>query len=791
MKSKKTISALYRIPNTLAIWTAVLTTLLLSVMTVPAVSEIAQQFSRPEGSPPPSYIFAAENPIASMLLYPALLICGAVTALLVFSFCFSRTHVNAVMSFPLRRHDVFLVRTAMGLTALFVTVFIPLTATLSANIALCGISAAVLKAYASLLFSMLLSELLGFAAALVALSFAGSAAEASALTGLILVLPNALIYFFGYACTFFLRGYSASIISIFWGGLFTRLLHPTLTAASFVPKYRFLTPVFAPACLNGETGLIEYYAKISSTAEPAALAGGNGAVIAVWSLIAVTGILLAGHFFKKKRFENAGLSAGSKKLNLVFASFLGFVAVTLFTRELPAIFGSTVRYGSSYRAIGLIAFTVFCAAVFAAIFFTMLRKSKKRRRALLFTLGFLFACVLLPVILLFGGFGAETRVPVPSEVKSVICTVPDTDSHTVLYHYNNEDVYFSSQRDIETICALHTELCENDGDYTANISIVYELKDGTFFSRRFASSRIEDYLKFTVLFSADGYADYVDRRLNGGSLYYSRTSTAGQELKDEWDRLYSADNTYIVGTANQNYTSVDFLSGFSCTLTDGTDKFTEEQTKELQKCLINDIKNSDSGDFTASVPIGLLLFKHSELTEPSLSAKNSVYLKNLWSVYPFMTETVNYLTRHDMLKYLQEPDDVYITKAEITSISFNFAYVDHLPCGLRFSEVLKERVTDNPAYQSEQAYYANMAYEFSNQRAFLAHADSSRDITASAVPLKEDEILCITDSEALEKLKPKLLNRAICLDGSCKYVLLTFSDGYTRSFIIKAEDVPN
>lgn len=570
------------------------------------------------------YLFFAEPNMYAIAL-PVLLACaGVLISVTLFNFVTSKKTVNVYYSLGIKRENLFLAKYSAGALLITLAEVVPMTVTLIVNIAACGFSIQLLRAYFYITVTLLAVTLVAFSVTSAVFAAVGTVFETAVFSGVLLFLPTVIlfslqtlmdkfVYGNSYGETFYYAGVGG-------GGV--------LSTTSLSDKFGFLSPVFfgneSLSLFSAMDKTGKYNIRISTEA---VVSGSPDFTATVLWLVAAAAITALGVIvFKKRKAEICGFIGTNKYLNTVIVFAVAFYAYcgVLESSDLSALVS---------MLIGAAVFTV----IYIIAELIILRDTRKFKKGLVKLPVEIAVCIAVTLVFSNGFFGYSEKTPELKEVKSAAVSFGGVADE---YGYYAEDVWgntlikylgcgglvdgFESEKDIAEILDIHKKVSQNkfDGDEDYTVQFVYELKNGTVFKRSFTGVSPECYNDLLKLENTDVYK----KRLY--DIFKGEIST--DFLSDSDSQLYNMQNTI----RNDN----SYFDAFSQYLDKGVSVQLESAEREkLVNCLYSDLlkRSSDEKYYPDSTPEMYFQFSYYETVYRDESIDDKIEKFDYYDLYDF------------------------------------------------------------------------------------------------------------------------------------------------------------
>ena len=563
-------------------------------------------------------LFISGDTFISGLMYFFLLAAGMCTAFFQFGFLVNRAKLNIIMSFGLKRNQLFANRLLSSTAALLLAVFVPFTVTFFANARYIGITDYLIKTYLLYVLSFFTVLLIGFAVTVLACALCATVLESSLLGIGIISFPYVLIQFFNICFSIFLKADC----------------YVALTQK--IPVYLIVGfHVYDRELLSNRYG----ESRICKTRYN--LLPRDFLLFIAWIFICLFILLIARRLFIKRRAEICGLYKSSKTASFILSSFavISFADISmLLAREIDGfqIISANLPLCSF---ILLIIFTVIACIISVFVFST----GRRNLTVLLKRSSLLLLLYVVPICCLFGGFGFSSRIPSSADVDKIVISFPytvDVSGSAIFYVLSG----FETDSEKAIVTDIHSLLVKSESSKSNSHSILvaYNLKNKKQIFREYKGIADDILLETTKLYDCKTVKDYIYSQIADKSSWgseYSYPQLYRERLFDSSFQLRDIDWLHL------NNINVSLRPCNNFANTDITAKLTPESFEKLLDVLAEDLSNLSSKDFYTpdEPPLGAIsLFQMSGSTSLSFTYESDSSIHNLY-VYPSMKNTISYL----------------------------------------------------------------------------------------------------------------------------------------------------
>lgn len=460
------------------------------------------------------YIIFEDGAYMSKPLLMIIAAAGVLAAICTFNFITSKKMVNVYYSLGITRTKLFCGKYFSGLMMLGIATTIPMLVNFIINVAAVGYSATLMKAILYYLFKFMLTAFTSYTITSAVFAVVGTTFETAVFSVIILFIPDIFLYSIQVLMDKLLYGNPYGNSFLYANEYNYYNLNQTAVLSE---KFSFLSPVFW-----GETQMndIGYMSK-ENVNDVIPEISPNFFFALLWLAICVAVFFLAVLFFNRRKAEICGFIGTNRYLNSavsLLTAFAVFCIAVSYMDEL--IFG---------MVIGAVAFAI----VHLLLEIIVLRDLKKFVRGLYkLPIGIAFS---VAVILIFnsGFFGYSQKVPDVEEIKSVAITIGginteyglfgegDGWSYTDYRYFAESEALageFTTANDIKAVVDVHKSIADakaEDRTVTADIQLVYTLKNGDTLKRNFDSVSSNTYKKLLYLEDCNFYDEQLKTYFKG------------------------------------------------------------------------------------------------------------------------------------------------------------------------------------------------------------------------------------------------------------------------------------
>lgn len=523
------------------------------------------------------YLFFEMPQIYSVALPILVAGAGGLMGVLLFKFITSKKTVNVYYSLGIKREKLFWGNYLAGAILLSLAIIIPFTVMFFVNLSACGYSAELLNAFVYITASFLAIALTAFSVTSAVFGAVGTAFETTLFSAIVLFLPTILFYALQTLMDKFLFGNPYGNYFVF-----SNDSSYSVNAEALTDTFSFLNPVFFNSKSLALYSVMDDEGKRNIRLETENLIEGapDFLIPALWLLAAAVIAFLSVRIFQKRKAEICGFIGMNKYLNTISvftASFFAFCfAINLFP------FNAVTN--------ALISSVIF-AVLYIGLELLVLRDVKKFKNGIWKLPCELALCGIAVIVFATGLFGYSQRLPEAQSIKEAAITFGGVNEE---FGYSSEESYyfpsgvsyatnglivggFTSEKDIQAVLEAHKAIADA-GEYEngADIKIIYTLKNGKTFKRRYDNVSPECYEKLLSLEKSEAYKKRLYEVYKGEIKEPDRSSSKSQI------KLYEIQNAIRNSEATAEAVSIHLNETAELNLT-------KENRDRLVNCLYNDL----------------------------------------------------------------------------------------------------------------------------------------------------------------------------------------------------------
>lgn len=593
---------------------------------------------------------------------------GILFALFSFNYMMRKKKVNVFFSLPVNRASMFKHRVLASVSIMAGTIIVPLIIDVIFNIYLFGKAAFIITMGFWILAESFVYMFTAFALMSLALALCYTMLEGTLLGLSFMGFPYIITAFCDQLNASFLDGYSRTstfdYLLMYDGGYFYR---PLFLETTIINPFMFGVPV-GSNYPNNDIFAIGYAEK--GFAYPSFK---YILPIIVWAVVSTALMFLTKKVFINRKAEKAGIFSSNKPA-IVFIS----VCISLFVSAYTALI-----FTDSFSKQVAAAFTVTMALLsFLAVSAILNKKIVLPKHSYASAAVITVFTLVFSVVLISGGFGYSSYVPESDKVEAAyISSNVIDDSYALTNSYqsysnaipeadmisNNNFGVFEGENDLKMFAETAKEITENDGGDGANtIYVIYKMKNGKNVYRCY--NNVRDDVNYSVL-----SLTHTDSYINGLKSNLLPEKYGKNTLKDKIKEYGFTTASNITDSDADSYGPAEGQLSMRYYSASKNTKI-PSNTPELREALLKDLLNTNPDQY----------FKNNEKSLCSISFTSYYELDDeiyeeeyddvsyyatyrgdfTYRVYPFMTNTVNYLKSVGALK----DEDIEISKDSIKAV---------------------------------------------------------------------------------------------------------------------------
>ena len=648
--------------------------------------------------------------------YPLFILTGILSAFIVFDINFSKKKSTTIMSFALKRSDLFTNRVTATAVWFIISLLLSQITAAVINTVYFGFSVQMISALAILFLILFAETAFGFCVGILSASLSTHKFEYFISSISISIIPFVITKFISNGANIVFNGSGYRKTNY----LFGTNLATTENKLSFLNPFSSIIRVSENNLGQEDLLKIDRFISLKKGSELVFTFADFLPIIIIFAYCLIS-VLLAYKIFKNKKFENiGGFFSDSRSIGVVIFSLTTLLIAELF------------KFNDTYEnTIGTFLPTVIISAV-GILILSIISLKRKQAKKLFISLGIALAFSATSfAVLAVTGSNYSKYIPEVSEIKSAYISesgktfLSDSsldNSTPALNSILGKDRYYSSEEallgaftdesDIDTVRKIHKELSQTKkSDNINSVSVYYILKDGK-------------KIKRTYKYIDEGTLKKCDEIYNTKALKerykYLLTADFGEEKKKfkekykvDFDKVQSNQNEYLYGEENNNVftdmqmyqdylvlkklSEVSYINNKLVSLDDykmselassvykevylygvlqttnlkHTKPLTVEQTNELKSAIAKDIDENNTCyiNYTDEKQIGFFSNSHNK-TNINISVDEKLYTP----IYPSMKNTIKLIKEYDLYDLFNTKDEienVYVFDANVNDIYYD------------------------------------------------------------------------------------------------------------------------
>ena len=703
--------------------------------------------------------------------YPLFILTGILSVFIVFDINFSKKKSTTIMSFALKRSDLFTNRVTATAVWFIISLLLSQITAAVINTVYFGFSVQMISALAILFLILFAETAFGFCVGILSASLSTHKFEYFISSISISIIPFVITKFISNGANIVFNGSGYRKTNY----LFGTNLATTENKLSFLNPFSSIIRVSENNLGQEDLLKIDRFISLKKGSELVFTFADFLPIIIIFAYCLIS-VLLAYKIFKNKKFENiGGFFSDSRSIGVVIFSLTTLLIAELF------------KFNDTYEnTIGTFLPTVIISAV-GILILSIISLKRKQAKKLFISLGIALAFSATSfAVLAVAGSNYSKYIPEVSEIKSAYISesgktfLSDSsldNSTPALNSVLGKDRYYSSEEallgaftdesDIDTVRKIHKELSQTKkSDNINSVSVYYILKDGK-------------KIKRTYKYIDEGTLKKCDEIYNTKALKerykYLLTADFGEEKKKfkekykvDFDKVQSNQNEYLYGEENNNVftdmqmyqdylvlkklSEVSYINNKLVSLDDykmselassvykevylygvlqttnlkHTKPLTVEQTNELKSAIAKDIDENNTCyiNYTDEKQIGFFSNSHNK-TNINISVDEKLYTP----IYPSMKNTIKLIKEYDLY-------DLFNTKDEIENVYVFDANVN---------DIYYDSV--NRQYTTVYTYAYNV----------IQDNYGATDFTGTEIPETDNKIETVKDFEKIDDFKNALI----------------------------------
>ena len=648
--------------------------------------------------------------------YPLFILTGILSVFIVFDINFSKKKSTTIMSFALKRSDLFTNRVTA--TAVWFIIFLLLSQITAAviNTVYFGFSVQMISALAILFLILFAETAFGFCVGILSASLSTHKFEYFISSISISIIPFVITKFISNGANIVFNGSGYRKTNY----LFGTNLATTENELSFLNPFSSIIRVSENNLGQEDLLKIDRFISLKKGSELVFTFADFLPIIIIFAYCLIS-VLLAYKIFKNKKFENiGGFFSDSRSIGVVIFSLTTLLIAELF------------KFNDTYeKTIGTFLPTVIISAV-GILILSIISLKRKQAKKLFISLGIALAFSATSfAVLAVAGSNYSKYIPEVSEIKSAYISesgktfLSDSsldNSTPALNSVLGKDRYYSSEEallgaftdenDIDTVRKIHKELSQTKkSDNINSVSVYYILKDGKKIKRTYKYIDEETLKKCDEIYNTKALKERYKYLLTAD--FGEEKKKFKEKYKVDFDKVQSNQNEYLYGEENNNvftdmqmyqdylvlkklsevsyinnklvsldeykmselassvYKEVYLYGVLQTTNLKHTKPLTVEQTNELKSAIAKDIDENNTCyiNYTDEKQIGFFSNSHNK-TNINISVDEKLYTP----IYPSMKNTIKFIKEYglyDLFNTKDEIENVYVFDANVNDIYYD------------------------------------------------------------------------------------------------------------------------
>ena len=648
--------------------------------------------------------------------YPLFILTGILSAFIVFDINFSKKKSTTIMSFALKRSDLFTNRVTATAVWFIISLLLSQITAAVINTVYFGFSVQMISALAILFLILFAETAFGFCVGILSASLSTHKFEYFISSISISIIPFVITKFISNGANIVFNGSGYRKTNY----LFGTNLATTENKLSFLNPFSSIIRVSENNLGQEDLLKINRFISLKKGSELVFTFADFLPIMIIFAYCLIS-VLLAYKIFKNKKFENiGGFFSDSRSIGVVIFSLTTLMIAELF------------KFNDTYEnTIGTFLPTVIISAV-GILILSIISLKRKQAKKLFISLGIALAFSATSfAVLAVTGSNYSKYIPEVSEVKSAYISesgktfLSDSsfdNSTPALNSVLGKDRYYSSEEallgaftdenDIDTVRKIHKELSQTKkSDNINSVSVYYILKDGKKIKRTYKYIDEETLKKCDEIYNTNALKERYKYLLTAD--FEEEKKKFKEKYKVDFDKVQSMQNEYLYGEENNNvftdiqmyqdylvlkklsevsyinnklvsldeykmselassvYKEVYLYGVLQTTNLKHTKPLTVEQTNELKSAIAKDIDENNTCyiNYTDEKQIGFFSNSHNK-TNINISVDEKLYTP----IYPSMKNTIKLIKEYglyDLFNTKDEIENVYVFDANVNDIYYD------------------------------------------------------------------------------------------------------------------------
>ena len=585
--------------------------------------------------------YSGFNVVMFNMLY---MMCGALTAIKTFYFLTSTKRCNVYMSMGIERKTLLKNRVSTSLLFMSISSAVPLIVSIVANSIHFVVTADTVKTALYVFLCFLLNMLLGFGVASAVMLSVGNVFEGVGIYAILIMIPSVVQLAVKNLGNRLFNGFAVFESKDYFG--FEALFPDWLTKVKYFIPFEFVENIETFERSEGR------FKGISAL---------DWLTLICWFIAVTLIIALLPKLMKKRKAEIAGAFGADRKLVAITSSVCAFLMFTIWCG---------VEIDNEYLRYALM--TVMPVIGYFIPLMVIYRNEKDVKNNLAGVGVTAAVCLLVSISSMTNGLGYFNKTPDIEDVEyavirpAAIETIAKSSNRTTI---NNSSYYgkITEKEDIEKIFSIQNRVIENLGDGDAMVNIAYKLKNGKVIARNYRNVSDEGAKASLEFVETTYYKNLVtdvltlkefdeDKEREKLSYTFEQSMSDLEKIEYLFDMYkfeYQADFTNSVpAVLNSTLSSNIYLDKV----------MPEAELLGFKKALAEDVRNLTVSQtfYPEEKPLYFIHFYRYDYVD------NGSYVYKNFPVYSFMTNTLSYLRKYDVDRFLKNCtlDDIERVRVE-------------------------------------------------------------------------------------------------------------------------------
>ncbi len=750
--------------------------------------------------------------------YPLFILTGILSAFIVFDINFSKKKSTTIMSFALKRSDLFTNRVTATAVWFIISLLLSQITAAVINTVYFGFSVQMISALAILFLILFAETAFGFCVGILSASLSTHKFEYFISSISISIIPFVITKFISNGANIVFNGSGYRKTNY----LFGTNLATTENKLSFLNPFSSIIRVSENNLGQEDLLKINRFISLKKGSELVFTFADFLPIMIIFAYCLIS-VLLAYKIFKNKKFENiGGFFSDSRSIGVVIFSLTTLMIAELF------------KFNDTYEnTIGTFLPTVIISAV-GILILSIISLKRKQAKKLFISLGIALAFSATSfAILAVTGSNYSKYIPEVSEIKSAYISesgktfLSDSsfdNSTPALNSVLGKDKYYSSEEallgaftdesDIDTVRKIHKELSQTKkSDNINSVSVYYILKDGKKIKRTYKYIDEETLKKCDEIYNTNALKERYKYLLTAD--FEEEKKKFKEKYKVDFDKVQSMQNEYLYGEENNNvftdiqmyqdylvlkklsevsyinnklvsldeykmselassvYKEVYLYGVLQTTNLKHTKPLTVEQTNELKSAIAKDIDENNTCyiNCTDEKQIGFFSNSHNK-TNINISVDEKLYTP----IYPSMKNTIKLIKEYglyDLFNTKDEIENVYVFDANVNDIYYDSVNRQYTTVYTYAYNVIQDNYGDlfNTKDEIENVYVfdanvndiyydsVNRQYTTVYTYAYNVIQDNygATDFTGTEIPETDNKIETVKNFEKIDDFKNALI----------------------------------